>query len=93
MRLEPFDLLDSVFLENFSVNLGEGIKPEIIAISRGDFLMVSPDSEEGRFENEEPHHQVTFPNLWMGKYTVMQAQWRVVFGRRLGNNSIFTCTR
>jgi formylglycine-generating enzyme required for sulfatase activity len=43
--------------------------------------MGSADSEEGRFQNEGPQHEVTIRRaFYMGKVPVTQAQWRVVMG-------------
>jgi formylglycine-generating enzyme required for sulfatase activity len=41
-------------------------------------MMGSPDSEEGRKDNESPQHSVTITPFYMGKFTVTQAQWRAV---------------
>ena len=35
--------------------------PEMVPLPAGEFLMGSPKSEEGRFENEDPQHKVTIP--------------------------------
>ena len=50
----------------------------MMQIPAGTFLMGSPDSEEGRFKNESPQHQVSVPSFFMAKYPVTQAQWRIV---------------
>ncbi|MBD2015527.1 SUMF1/EgtB/PvdO family nonheme iron enzyme [Microcoleus sp. FACHB-53] len=64
--------------EFFTEDLGSGVILEMVAIPGGTFLMGSPDSEEGRSSNESPHHSVTVTPFYMGKFTVTQAQWRVV---------------
>ena len=45
-------------------------KIEMVPIKSGEFLMGSPDGEEGRKENEGPQHQVKVPAFWMGKYEI-----------------------
>ena len=62
--------------------LKEGEKPLVlIRIPAGTFQMGSPDSEEGRDENEAPVHSVTIgQDFYLGKYEVTQAQWEAVMG-------------
>jgi formylglycine-generating enzyme required for sulfatase activity len=50
----------------------------MVAILGGTFMMGSPDSEQGRSSTESPQHSVTITPFYMGKFTVTQAQWRVV---------------
>ncbi len=64
--------------EFFTEDLGNGEILEMVAIPGGTFLMGSPDSEEGRSSNESPQHSVTITPFYMGKFTITQAQWRVV---------------
>ncbi len=45
-------------------------KVEMVPIKGGEFLMGSPDGEEGRKENEGPQHKVNVPAFWMGKYEI-----------------------
>ncbi|MFM7426424.1 MAG: SUMF1/EgtB/PvdO family nonheme iron enzyme [Elainella sp.] len=62
----------------YEVNLGNGIMLEMVAIPGGQFLMGSPETEEGRHGNESPQHLVTVPAFWMGKYAITQAQWKAI---------------
>lgn len=64
----------------FPENLGNGITLEMVAIPGGTFTMGSPTSEAERDSDESPQHSVTISPFYMGKYTVTQAQWRVVAG-------------
>jgi formylglycine-generating enzyme required for sulfatase activity len=50
----------------------------MMQIPAGEFLMGSPDSEQGRSERESPQHRVSVPSFFMAKYPVTQAQWRIV---------------
>ena len=43
-------------------------KLEMIPIPGGRFRMGSPDSEEGRHDDEGPQHEVEISPFWMGKY-------------------------
>lgn len=45
-------------------------KIEMVPIKGGEFLMGSPDSEEGRNEDEGPQHKVKVSPFWMGKYEI-----------------------
>ncbi len=60
---------------------GEGPKMEFVRIPAGSFRMGLPPSEEGRFDDEGPVHEVRITKpFYMGKYEVTQAQWKVVMG-------------
>jgi formylglycine-generating enzyme required for sulfatase activity len=43
--------------------------------------MGSPESEEGRDDDEGPQHDVTVPPFFMGKYPVTQGQWKEIASR------------
>jgi formylglycine-generating enzyme required for sulfatase activity len=45
-------------------------KLEMIPIPGGRFRMGSPDSEEGRNDDEGPQHEVEISPFWMGKYEI-----------------------
>ena len=63
-----------------TVVLPGGAKMEMIWCGPGSFLMGSPATEEGRFD-DEPQHKVTLTKgFWLGKYEVTQAQWKSVMG-------------
>jgi formylglycine-generating enzyme required for sulfatase activity len=53
--------------------------PEMVVIPAGEFLMGSPDNEEGRNKDREsPQHRVTVPKPFaIGKYPVTFAQWDI----------------
>ena len=54
---------------------------EFVWIPAGRFMMGSPDSEEGHYDDESPRHEVTFKNgFWMGTYPVTQAEWQTIMG-------------
>ena len=62
------------------VDLGKGIKLEMVLIPAGKFVMGSPVLEKGRFDIEK-QHEVTLTNpFYMGKYEVTQKQWITVTG-------------
>ena len=60
--------------KDFVKNLGNGIIIEIVSIPGGSFMMGSPSSEEGRYNNENPQYRVTITPFYMGKYPIAQAQ-------------------
>jgi formylglycine-generating enzyme required for sulfatase activity len=43
-------------------------KIEMVPIKGGEFLMGSPDKEEGRKDDEGPQHKVKVSPFWMGKF-------------------------
>ncbi len=64
--------------EFFTEDLGNEVILEMVAIPSGTFMMGSPNTETGRYEDESPQHSVTIKPFYMGKFTVTQAQWRAV---------------
>jgi formylglycine-generating enzyme required for sulfatase activity len=55
-----------------------GAQLEMVLIPAGTFQMGSPVTEKGRNDNEDPRHQVTVPQFYIGKFEVTQAQWRAL---------------
>ena len=49
---------------------------EFVRIPGGCFLMGSPESEEGRYSDESPQHEVCLDDFWLGKTEVTNAQYR-----------------
>ena len=62
----------------FIEELGDGLGLEMVKIPGGNFLMGSPNGEEGRLPDEGPQRQVTVAEFYMGKYEISQAEWRAV---------------
>ena len=68
------------------IDLGKGIKLDMVLIPAGKFKMGSPLSEKGQ-TNDGTQHEVTLTKqFFMGKYEVMQEQWEAV----MGNNPSYT---
>ncbi len=69
-------------LENeFAVDLGNGVKLEMVLIPAGEFLMGSPDSDNDAGDHEKPQHRVRITRpFYLGKYLVTQEQWQAVTG-------------
>jgi len=64
-----------------TLDLGRGVKLDLMLIPAGEFIMGSPRSEEGRYDTEGPQHQVRIKEaFYMGKYAVTQVHWQVVMG-------------
>ena len=51
--------------------------PEMVVIPGGDFMMGSPASEQGRFDNEGPQHRVAVSSFALGRYEVTREEYRV----------------
>ena len=69
-----------ITVPGFLEDLAEGIAITMVQIPGGDFLMGSPESEEGRTDDEGPQHRVTLPSFFLGQTPVTQAQWKLVAG-------------
>jgi formylglycine-generating enzyme required for sulfatase activity len=64
-----------------AVDLGGGVRLEMVLIPAGEFLMGSPDSDKDAAPSEKPQHRVRITRpFWMGKYLVTQEQWEAVMG-------------
>ncbi len=73
--------------KELTVDLGKGVKLEMVLIPAGEFLMGSPDSDRDAFPREKPQHRVRIARpFYLGKYLVTQEQWEAVMG---GNPSRF----
>jgi formylglycine-generating enzyme required for sulfatase activity len=68
-----------------SVDLGGGMKMELVWIPAGSFQMGSPSSESGGDDDEGPVHTVELDGFWMGKYEVTQEQYQAVMGKNPSN--------
>ncbi len=55
---------------------GTDVKFEMVPIPGGKFKMGSPESEEGRAENEGPQFEVIVEPFWMGKYEVTWSEYK-----------------
>jgi sulfatase modifying factor 1 len=62
------------------IDLGKGVKLEMVLIPVGKFMMGSPASEVGRRENETQHEVTLTKPFYIGKYETTQEQWQVVMG-------------
>ncbi|WP_293155533.1 bifunctional serine/threonine-protein kinase/formylglycine-generating enzyme family protein [Okeania sp. SIO2C9] len=59
-------------------DLGNGIKLEMVYIPGGNFLMGSPENEQGRSSDESPQHQVILQPFYMSKYPITQEQYQAI---------------
>lgn len=53
------------------------LKIEMVPIPGGEFVMGSPDDEDGREEDEGPQHTVKIAPFWMGKFEITWDQYDV----------------
>jgi formylglycine-generating enzyme required for sulfatase activity len=64
-----------------TLDLGDGIKMELVLVPAGKFLMGSPETEKQRNPNEGPQHEVTISKaFYMGKYVVTLEQYQKITG-------------
>lgn len=67
--------------KELTVELGNGVKLEMVLIPAGEFMMGSPGWEKG-FDNEKPQHRVRITKpFYLGKYLVTQEQWEAVMDK------------
>ncbi|MGD2183222.1 SUMF1/EgtB/PvdO family nonheme iron enzyme [Lusitaniella coriacea] len=64
--------------QSFTEDLGNEVKLEMVAILSGTFWMGSPETEEGRDDDESPQHEVKIAPFFIGKYEITQEQWKAV---------------
>ena len=70
-----------------SLDLGHGVRLELVRVPAGRFAMGSPDAEGDRDASEGPVHPVTIARpFWIGRFEVTQAQW---VGAGFANQSQF----
>lgn len=62
------------------VDLGKGVKLEMVLIPAGKFMMGSPETEKNRADDEFQHEVTITKPFYIGKYEVTQEQWRAVMG-------------
>ena len=64
-----------------TVDLGNGVKLEMVFIPAGEFMMGSPDSDKDADDREKPQHRVRITKpFYLGKFLVTQEQWEAVMG-------------
>lgn len=64
--------------KEISIDLGKGVKMQMVLIHPGEFLMGSPLMGKGRGGDETQHRvRITKP-FYIGKYEVTQEQWQAV---------------
>jgi len=68
--------------KKLEVDLGGGVKMELILIPAGEFLMGSPDSDKDAMPSEKPQHRVRITKpFYLAKFLVTQEQWAAVMGK------------
>ena len=72
--------LDSLLLAQPPKELTNSIGMKLVLISKGTFMMGSPESEEGRRENESQHEVTISNDYYLGAYEVTQTQYQTVIG-------------
>ncbi|MBR6059322.1 MAG: SUMF1/EgtB/PvdO family nonheme iron enzyme [Victivallales bacterium] len=60
--------------------LGNGVELKLVKIAAGSFMMGSPLSEEGRFDEEKQHKVTLTKDFWLGRCPVTQGQYEAVMG-------------
>ena len=68
-------LAERAAMAEMDVIFNELSEYELVRILAGSFEMGSLNSEEGRWENEGPQHEVRVPSFYLGRYPVTNAQY------------------
>ena len=72
---------DNDELVRMTLDIGRGVTLKLVLIPAGEFLMGSPQTATGHYDDEGPQRRVTISQpFYMGVYEVTQAQWRGVMG-------------
>ncbi|MBF0408749.1 MAG: SUMF1/EgtB/PvdO family nonheme iron enzyme [Candidatus Riflebacteria bacterium] len=75
---------------DMEINLGNGVKMNLVETSSGSFIMGSQNSEANRRSDESPQHTVIVSAFYIGKYEVTQNQFNRIMGY---NPSYFVATQ
>jgi formylglycine-generating enzyme required for sulfatase activity len=72
--------------KELTLDLGKGVKLELVRIPAGEFMMGSPDADKAASDVEKPRHRVRISKpFYLGKYMVTQEQWEAVMGNHPSN--------
>ncbi|MGA2258863.1 MAG: formylglycine-generating enzyme family protein [Thermoguttaceae bacterium] len=72
--------------QEIAVDLGQGVKLEMVLIAAGEFTMGSPDSDGNASGDEKPQHRIRITKpFYLGKYLATQEQWEAVMGTNPSN--------
>ena len=63
---------------NLTFTLPGGVPLELIHIPNGKFMMGSPSSESGRYDNEIQHRVTLTKDFWLCKFPVTQEQYQAI---------------
>jgi len=66
--------------EEMELEIASGVKLVMCWIPPGEFLMGSPEDEEGHCDNETQHRVEITKGFWLAKTPTTQAQWQAVMG-------------
>jgi len=64
----------------YSEDLGNGVKLEMVFVPPGTYWMGSPEGEQDRFTSETQHEVTISEGFYIGKYEVTQEQYEALMG-------------
>jgi formylglycine-generating enzyme required for sulfatase activity len=70
---------ESKTVDEREFEIADGVKMKFCWIPAGKAILGSPKEEEWHFANEKEREYVT-NGFWLGKYPVMQAEWKALMG-------------
>jgi len=69
-----------------TIDLGNGVKLEMVKIPAGEYMMGSPNTDKDAPPSEKPQHRVRITrSFYLGRYPVTQEQWKAVMGNNPSN--------
>ncbi len=80
---------DQVIQKEKAFALLGGAELEMVWIEPGTFMMGSPESENGREDNEIQHKVTISEGFWIGKYEITQMQWEKVMNTQPWEGQVF----
>ena len=66
--------------KEIALDLGNGVKLELVLIPAGKFMMGSPETEKDRYSGRDAAEVTISKPFYMGKYEVTQEQYEAVMG-------------
>lgn len=75
--------------KEMTFDLSNRTKLEMVWVEAGDFIMGSPESEQGREMNETQHKVIINKGFWISKYEITQGQWESVMNTQPWDGQVF----
>jgi len=64
--------------EYFEIQLQDNVSLEMVSMPSGQFIMGTPETEQGRSKDETPQHSVSIEHFFVSKYPITQSQYLAI---------------